>query len=95
MGSNERFFYRVYFLSSCFFVKTYTLYLKSWLIYFFLQLNDIDLIMATLETSVGSIGGFCAGTTYVIEHQTLAGLGKELHSSFGTGEEHGALASSA
>ena len=77
MGSNERVFYRVYFLSSCFFVKTYTLYLKSWLMYFFLQLNDIDLIMATLETSVGSIGGFCAGTTYVIEHQTLAGLGKD------------------
>ena len=40
------------------------------------KLNDIDLIMATLETSVGSIGGFCAGTTYVIVHQTLAGLGK-------------------
>jgi serine palmitoyltransferase len=40
-----------------------------------LELNDIDLIMATLEYSIGSIGGFCVGTTYVVEHQTLAGLG--------------------
>lgn len=40
-----------------------------------LELNDIDLIMATLEYSAGSIGGFCVGTTYVVEHQTLAGLG--------------------
>ena len=30
---------------------------------------DIDLITAELERSVGSIGGFCAGTTYVIDHQ--------------------------
>ena len=34
-----------------------------------LELNDIDLIMATLEYSAGSIGGFCVGTTYVVEHQ--------------------------
>ncbi len=40
-----------------------------------MQLDDIDLIMGTLETSIGSIGGFCVGTTYVVEHQTLAGLG--------------------
>ena len=38
-------------------------------------MDDIDLIMGSLETSIGSIGGFCAGTTYVVEHQTLAGLG--------------------
>ena len=43
--------------------------------FFSFQLDDIDLIMGTLETSIGSIGGFCAGTTYVVEHQTLAGLG--------------------
>ena len=30
---------------------------------------DIDLISAELERSIGSIGGFCAGTTYVIDHQ--------------------------
>jgi len=39
------------------------------------SVDDIDLIMGSLETSIGSIGGFCAGTTYVVEHQTLAGLG--------------------
>jgi len=36
---------------------------------------DIDLITAELERSVGSIGGFCAGTTYVIDHQRLSGAG--------------------
>ena len=40
-------------------------------------MDDIDLIMGSLETSIGSIGGFCAGTTYVVEHQTLAGLGEQ------------------
>jgi len=36
---------------------------------------DIDLISAELERSIGSIGGFCAGTTYVIDHQRLSGAG--------------------
>ncbi len=43
------------------------------------QLNDIDLIMGSLETALGSIGGFCAGTTYIVEHQTLAGLGERFN----------------
>ena len=42
-------------------------------------MSDIDLIMGSLETSIGSIGGFCVGTTYVVEHQTLAGLGESAH----------------
>ena len=36
---------------------------------------DIDLIVAELERSLGSIGGFCAGTTFVIDHQRLSGAG--------------------
>ena len=39
-------------------------------------MKDVDLLMGTLESAIGSIGGFCVGTTYVVEHQTLAGLGK-------------------
>ena len=35
------------------------------------------MIMASLENGIGSIGGFVAGTSFVVEHQTLAGLGKE------------------
>ena len=38
-------------------------------------MDDVDLIIATLEHAMGSIGGFCVGTSYVVEHQTLAGLG--------------------
>ena len=38
-------------------------------------MDDVDLIMATLENAMGSIGGFCVGTSFVVEHQTLAGLG--------------------
>ena len=34
------------------------------------------MIMASLENGIGSIGGFVAGTSFVVEHQTLAGLGK-------------------
>ena len=36
------------------------------------------MIMASLENGIGSIGGFVAGTSFVVEHQTLAGLGKIL-----------------
>lgn len=34
------------------------------------------MICGTLEWGVGSIGGFCVGSTYIIDHQVLSGLGK-------------------
>ncbi|KAJ8670582.1 hypothetical protein QAD02_001841 [Eretmocerus hayati] len=37
--------------------------------------HEIDMIMGSLEWSVGSIGGFCVGSSFVIEHQRLSGLG--------------------
>ncbi|KAI4502713.1 hypothetical protein M0802_001757 [Mischocyttarus mexicanus] len=37
--------------------------------------KDIDLIMGSLETAMGSIGGFCIGTSFIIEHQRLGALG--------------------
>jgi serine palmitoyltransferase len=37
--------------------------------------DDVDIIMGSLETSLGSIGGFAAGRSYVIDHQRLSGLG--------------------
>ena len=37
--------------------------------------SDIDLISAELERSLGSIGGFCAGSAFVIDHQRLSGSG--------------------
>lgn len=39
------------------------------------QLKEVDLIIGTLETAIGSIGGFCVGTTYIVDHQRLSGLG--------------------
>lgn len=39
------------------------------------QLKEVDLIVGTLETAIGSIGGFCVGTTYIVDHQRLSGLG--------------------
>ncbi|XP_023026110.2 serine palmitoyltransferase 1 [Leptinotarsa decemlineata] len=35
----------------------------------------LDMIMATLESAIGSIGGFCAGSQMTIEHQRLSGSG--------------------
>lgn len=40
-----------------------------------ISMEEVDLIIASLENAIGSIGGFCAGRSYVVEHQTLAGLG--------------------
>jgi len=37
--------------------------------------TDIDLIVGSLEYGVGSIGGFCVGSSFIIEHQRLSGLG--------------------
>jgi len=37
--------------------------------------TEIDLISASLETSVGSVGGFCVGSHFIVEHQRLSGLG--------------------
>ena len=37
--------------------------------------HEIDMIMGSLDWAVGSIGGFCVGTSFVIEHQRLSGVG--------------------
>ncbi|XP_022129660.2 serine palmitoyltransferase 1 [Pieris rapae] len=37
--------------------------------------DEIDLIIGSLEHSFATIGGFCAGTHFIVEHQRLSGLG--------------------
>lgn len=37
--------------------------------------SQIDLICASVEYSLGTVGGFCAGTSFVVDHQRLSGLG--------------------
>lgn len=39
------------------------------------QINEIDLISGSLEYALCSVGGFCAGRSYVVDHQRLSGLG--------------------
>lgn len=34
-----------------------------------MQIDDIDLISANMENAVASIGGFCCGRSFVIDHQ--------------------------
>merc|ERR1712142_98511 len=43
--------------------------------HFDVDVNEVDLISASLEYSLGSIGGFCCGPSYIIDHQRLSGLG--------------------
>ncbi|KAF6200627.1 hypothetical protein GE061_005070 [Apolygus lucorum] len=43
--------------------------------YYNIPIEEIDLVMSSMEGSLGSIGGFCVGTTFVVEHQVLSGLG--------------------
>ena len=33
------------------------------------QVDDVDMICANLENAIGSIGGFCCGRSFVIDHQ--------------------------
>lgn len=43
--------------------------------HFGVSLSEIDLIAVSLEASLGSGGGFCAGTSFVVDHQRLSGQG--------------------
>jgi serine palmitoyltransferase len=43
--------------------------------HFNVPIEEIDLIAASLENSLASVGGFCCGRAYVIDHQRLSGLG--------------------
>lgn len=36
---------------------------------------EVDLRSAGLEWAAGTIGGFCAGSSFIVEHQRLSGLG--------------------
>jgi serine palmitoyltransferase len=40
-----------------------------------IPVEEVDLIAGSLENSLASVGGFCAGRAYVIDHQRLSGLG--------------------
>ncbi|XP_063535712.1 serine palmitoyltransferase 1 [Cydia strobilella] len=37
--------------------------------------DEVDLIVGSLEHSFASVGGFCAGSHFIVEHQRLSGLG--------------------
>ncbi|KAF2978092.1 hypothetical protein EK904_008515 [Melospiza melodia maxima] len=39
------------------------------------KIDDIDLISANMENSLASIGGFCCGRSFIIDHQRLSGQG--------------------
>uniref|UniRef100_A0A1A9WIQ0 Serine palmitoyltransferase 1 n=1 Tax=Glossina brevipalpis TaxID=37001 RepID=A0A1A9WIQ0_9MUSC len=43
--------------------------------HFDVDLTEVDLISAGMEWAMGSIGGFCVGSHFIVEHQRLSGLG--------------------
>ncbi|XP_043916254.1 serine palmitoyltransferase 1, partial [Protopterus annectens] len=43
--------------------------------HFRVNIEDIDLISANMENALASIGGFCCGRSFVIDHQRLSGQG--------------------
>lgn len=43
--------------------------------HFNIPVEDIDHISGSLENAIGAYGGFCAGTTFIVDHQRLSGLG--------------------
>ncbi|XP_052464561.1 serine palmitoyltransferase 1 isoform X1 [Carassius gibelio] len=43
--------------------------------HFGVNIDDIDLISANMENALASIGGFCCGRSFVIDHQRLSGQG--------------------
>ncbi|XP_053965587.1 serine palmitoyltransferase 1 [Anastrepha ludens] len=43
--------------------------------HFNVDLVEVDLIIAGMENSLATIGGFCVGSHFIVEHQRLSGLG--------------------
>ncbi|GIX75507.1 serine palmitoyltransferase 1 [Caerostris extrusa] len=43
--------------------------------HFNIPMEEVDLITATLEAAIPGYGGFCVGTSFVVDHQRLSGLG--------------------
>ncbi|KAK5982021.1 Serine palmitoyltransferase 1, partial [Trichostrongylus colubriformis] len=43
--------------------------------YFGVPIEDVDMVMASLENAMASTGGFCVGRSYVVGHQRVSGLG--------------------
>lgn len=43
--------------------------------YFDVPITEVDLIVGSMENSLASIGGFCVGSSFIVEHQRLSGLG--------------------
>lgn len=43
--------------------------------HFNVDINEVDLTMGSLENALCAYGGFCAGSTFIVDHQRLAGAG--------------------
>lgn len=43
--------------------------------HFGVNMEEVDLVMGTLEAAIGSIGGYAAGRSFVVDHQRLSGSG--------------------
>lgn len=43
--------------------------------HFNIPVDDIDHISGSLENAIGAYGGFCSGTSFIVDHQRLSGLG--------------------
>ena len=43
--------------------------------YYGIAREKIDLISGSMEMSLGSVGGFCVGSSFVVQHQVLSGQG--------------------
>lgn len=43
--------------------------------YFGISTEEVDMIIGSLEYALGSVGGFCVGSSFIIEHHILSGSG--------------------
>ncbi|EGD77288.1 hypothetical protein PTSG_08381 [Salpingoeca rosetta] len=43
--------------------------------HFNVKMEDVDMVCVSLGMSLGSIGGFCCGRSFVVDHQRLSGQG--------------------
>ncbi|CAI4232523.1 unnamed protein product [Auanema sp. JU1783] len=43
--------------------------------HFGVPIEDVDMIMSSLENAIASTGGFCVGRSYIVAHQRLSGQG--------------------
>jgi len=65
----QQYYFLVSLVTCLYLQKKRTCGLITHIFILFHQIKDVDLISVSMENSLATIGGFCSGTSFVVDHQ--------------------------